>query len=264
MKNDSYRRILADILKKKCEKNPRFSQGAFAKQLGLTSSRLSEILSGKQGLSIKWAVRIAEKLKLSDADKEHFCQLVQAEHSRSPIQKDRSKVEIKKRKLKSEPALSEEVFTVIAEWQHLAILELYSLDPTLSTTQIAERLCIDKQLAKQSTERLVRIGQLELQTNGHYQVVHDITMTTQDIPSATIRSFHRGMIGKAKEALEQSSAEEREISSVVLSAKSSSLPELKLQLRELRDRFAAEADKETGKDAVYCLNINFFRLDKKP
>jgi uncharacterized protein (TIGR02147 family) len=261
MKSENYRAILTSLMKQKCERNPRFTQGAFAKQLGLSSSRLSEVLSGKQGLSVKWAVRIAEKLKFSNADKEHFCQLVQAEHSRSPLQKDRSKLELKKRKLKTEPALSEEVFKVIAEWQHLAILELYAQDSSLTASLIAKRLGIPKYEVQESTERLERIGQLRRVPSEGYKVAHDVTVTTQDIPSTSIRGFHRSMIAKAGNALEQSQPEEREITSVILSAKSSSLPELKTQLRELRDKFAAEVDKEDGKDSVYCLNINFFRLD---
>src|SRR4051812_17731490 len=54
------------------QRNPRWSLRAFAKQLGVSHSALSEILSGKRALSQKAAVRFAQRLELSPADTKLF------------------------------------------------------------------------------------------------------------------------------------------------------------------------------------------------
>src|SRR2546430_13739191 len=46
-----YRRVLRKELESRCRTSPRYSLRAFARDLKISPSRLSEILSGKQGLS---------------------------------------------------------------------------------------------------------------------------------------------------------------------------------------------------------------------
>lgn len=256
-----YRRILQGKLKERCERNSRYTQGAFARFLGISHSRLSEILSGKQGLSVKWAVRIAEKLKFSGLEKEHFCQLVLAEHSRSPVQKQRSKVSLRKQALKTFPALSQDIFDIISEWQHLAILELVSLNPNISEQSMSRKLKLPVQNIEASMSRLLRTGQLIKTANG-LSPAHDLTMSTQDIPSQAIKNHHKGISERAQNALDKDAVEFREFSSVILSADKGKMKELKSLLRELRDKFCVEVDQLENKNSVYCLQLQFFRLDE--
>ena len=50
-------------------RNPSYSMRAFARRLGIGSSALSEILSGKRAMSYKMAARLLEKLDLEESEK---------------------------------------------------------------------------------------------------------------------------------------------------------------------------------------------------
>ncbi len=79
-----YRKILRDELARRVRQNPHYSLRAFARDLQIVPSRVSESLNNKQGLSRKAAEKIAARLRMP-ADKANlFLDLVTACHARSP------------------------------------------------------------------------------------------------------------------------------------------------------------------------------------
>lgn len=88
MEAEDYKTFILAEFKRRVEKNSSYSQNAFARDLGISPSRLSEILRGKQGLSLRWAITIAENLHLSKEESEHFCNLVMSKHARSRMQRE--------------------------------------------------------------------------------------------------------------------------------------------------------------------------------
>jgi plasmid maintenance system antidote protein VapI len=94
---DTYRQYLEAALAERVQQNPRYSQNAFARELGLRPSQLSEILRGKKGLSRSAAERIADTLELDGASWELFCDLVQSEHDRSMRRRELARERLKRR-----------------------------------------------------------------------------------------------------------------------------------------------------------------------
>lgn len=86
-----YRIILRSELAERCKHNPNYSLRAFARDLGIAPSRVSEILSGKQGLSRKAALSIAERLGLSTEEAEAFADLVDCRHCRTLDGRERAR-----------------------------------------------------------------------------------------------------------------------------------------------------------------------------
>ena len=58
----SYRTTLLDELTRRKNKNPSYSLRAYARDLGISSTSLSDVLSAKRNLSRKNALKVAEKL----------------------------------------------------------------------------------------------------------------------------------------------------------------------------------------------------------
>lgn len=258
----NYRRILRSQLEIRCRKNKRFSQNAFAKFLGLRPSRLTEILSGKQGLSLRWAREISKKLNFNYAEENHFCTLVLAEHSRSPVQRKAHSSLSRESALKKTEILSDDIFKIISQWHHFAILELLPLNAKNQDIEVlAAKLKISPSQVSEAVERLIKVGQLQRKKNGLLIPCKDVTLTTNDIPSEALRSFQQEVLEKAQKSLHEDSIMERDISSVFFAVDTGQLAELKTELRNLRDRFAARAISNEKKDSIYCLNLNFFRLD---
>lgn len=82
----SFREVLIGEYSARRIRNPKYSLRAFALDLGLSSSsRISEILNGKQGLSVEVAREIAGSLKFDIKETEVFCDLVELECSRSSV-----------------------------------------------------------------------------------------------------------------------------------------------------------------------------------
>lgn len=79
----SCRVILQQLLCAKQQKNGRYSLRAFARDLKISPSFLSEVLNGKYGISKKLARQISECLHFDDSDAEHFCRLADSDFSDS-------------------------------------------------------------------------------------------------------------------------------------------------------------------------------------
>ena len=93
----SYRDFMLRELERRQRKNPSYSLRAFARDLEVPSSRLSEILNRKMGLSETRAVALADKLNLSSSEREFFIDLALAEHARSAVIKEMAQRRIQTR-----------------------------------------------------------------------------------------------------------------------------------------------------------------------
>ncbi len=67
---DDYRDILKQELSKRQKNNPSYSLRAFGRDIELAPSKLSEIISGKQGMSQASGKKVVEKLRLNQEERE--------------------------------------------------------------------------------------------------------------------------------------------------------------------------------------------------
>jgi len=81
----SYRHFLTHELEARVAQNSNYTVADFCSELNLRHSRLTEILSGKLGLSEEKAMDIADRLNLSADDKKIFVDLVQSLHGRGAL-----------------------------------------------------------------------------------------------------------------------------------------------------------------------------------
>lgn len=91
----TYQAFLKDGFKRRVNMNPRFSLRAYAKQLGLSPSKLSEILTGKKGLSPERAEDVCDRLKLTSHDRELFSLSVRSQHARVRNERTEAKTKLK-------------------------------------------------------------------------------------------------------------------------------------------------------------------------
>lgn len=85
MTNDtkSFRDILRAEFQNRLAKDPHYRLLDFAKDLATPISRMSEIMSGRSGISTQRALHYADSLMLSPDAKSHFLKLVSNECSRT-------------------------------------------------------------------------------------------------------------------------------------------------------------------------------------
>ena len=119
-----YRVFLENELKTRRELNPSYSLRAFARDLGLSAPRLSQVMSRKQGLSYESAKKVSKRLPLSEKEREIFCHSAGLLHSRNNQDRNLHQERMDQIRNETNKFLDLEYFKVISDWYHFAILEL--------------------------------------------------------------------------------------------------------------------------------------------
>lgn len=135
--------------------------------MGVAPSNLSLILNEKKGISVKTALEIAKKLKLTSNEKELFINLVSYKCARS--NKERLKAKNKLDEIKVSPEkniLKEDHFKIISDWYHFAIVELMTTQNFRSDLiWISKKLNITLIESTEAIERLTRLGLIKKVNN---------------------------------------------------------------------------------------------------
>ncbi|MBX2987531.1 MAG: hypothetical protein KF802_06510 [Bdellovibrionaceae bacterium] len=87
----TYRQILEIEFQRRVKKNPRYSLRAYARDLGLSASKMSEIMRGLRGMSGRAALRIAERIALPPEESRRFVLMVEVAHARSASAREKAR-----------------------------------------------------------------------------------------------------------------------------------------------------------------------------
>ncbi|MEZ4750913.1 MAG: TIGR02147 family protein [Bdellovibrionota bacterium] len=259
----SYRQFLNEELSRRLRANPQYSQRAFAKQLRMSPGEISEILKGKRRLSLKGAVRVSTGLGLNPTEAKYLLYLIQREKAedapeRNPIPSEEELLQ----DLPKERTLGLDIFRVVSDWHHFAILNLFESEYFEATeTWIAHQLGLSRPEVRIAVERLERVGLLE-RSRGKLRPVSDYVLSPDGIPSEAIRNYHRQILDKAKAALDTQALEEREITGACLTVRKRDLKAMKKDVSEFLDLMVSKYAKGSNRTEVYQLEAALFRLSK--
>ena len=220
-------------------RNAHYSLRSFARQLEISSGRLSEFLQGKRPVTQAMAEKLADSLGLNLRDRKKF---VEGESTA--------------RAAGAAPytPLRADEFSIISDPTHfylLSLLELSAANPTLEW--MAARLGVSSLEVRDCLDRLVRLGLLS-RDGEQYLVINSQVTTTHDIPSSALRNSHRKSLEQAIESLQTVPVDLRDISSITMAVDISQLEEAKKLARKFR-REMAELLERGNKTEVYNLNI---------
>ena len=260
-----YRSLLKREYEQRSEKNPLYSLRAFARDLSISPSRISEIFNQKSGLSRKAAERLSLTMGFNPYEKEIFCTLVESQHARSFARRELAKLKFKKLQANMEfEDLTMDTFHVISDWYHLAIVELTYLKNFRSNSAwIAKTLGISQTQTKLAIERLKKLNLLIEDKKGNFRAQNEFNASPNGIPSEAIKKCHQQMLEKAIGAIYTQSVEERDFSAMILSLDKRKLREAKKWIKEFRRKFCKKVSKNKKRDSLYCLSIQFFNLLNK-
>lgn len=231
----------------RCKKNARYSLRAFAKNLDLDASSLSQILSGKRNLSKNGIQNICEKLSVSPKELQMFG-LIGSKNNGA----DENYLQ-----------LEIDTFSVISEWYHYAILELtyvsgFKADPKW----IAKKLSLTVEEAKSAVERLKRLGLL-LEENGSL-IKSSKQLTNNGIinTSGAHKELQKQVITKALVAVDEVPQDEKDITSMTMAIDTKNLDKARLLIQKFR-RDLCELLEEGNQEQVYNLGIQLYPISKK-
>ena len=170
-----YRQVLRFELNEWCGQDRKHSLGDFARHIGLTASRLSEVLSEKKGLSRLSAQIIAGRLKYDAVETEYFCDLVESKDARSSALREAAKNRVNAKTGDREADLLQ----ALSDWHHFAIMELTRVKDFKSTTHgISETLGIPVEKTAEALDRLMRLKVIK-ENSGNYR--SDVRLEARDM-----------------------------------------------------------------------------------
>jgi uncharacterized protein (TIGR02147 family) len=261
---EHYSDILNEHLEFRKIQNASYSLRAFARDLNIAPSNLSEILRRKQGISPEKAMQIASNLKLSKEESEYFTNLVIANDARSKKERSIAKSNLEKIEIFAEKRqLQEDTFKLISDWYYYAILELLTTENFKSNHKwIAKALGLTLEEVNEAMARLLRLSLIK-KVDGNYISTGVQLDTTHGIPSLSIKKFCQQILNKAMKAITDQSLDERELSTLTVAIDSKDLPILKKKIQNFRNDFdqtIIKSLKNKKPNIVYCLSMQFFNL----
>lgn len=156
MKLETYRHYLQSEFENRRVRNPSYSLRAYARDLGMSPSRLSEAINGKRGISSEIGQGLVEALKLDGVDAEIFILSVEADHARSEKRKAAAREKLAKTLAASET--QPKTFTIV-DWIAEALVKMNEREPVAENiAKVAEKLGVAQFMAVDSLRFVTRLG----------------------------------------------------------------------------------------------------------
>lgn len=237
-----YRSLLLERYKARREKNSAYSMRAFARDLGVSKTSLSDILAGKRDFSRRNLIKIEESLSLSPVEIKDWKRIQGPPEDRLLVKEDE--------------------FQLISDWQHFGILSLARLPACRASLEwISERLGISQLEAKLTRDRLVRMGFIQVKGPNLIRTAKALTTTT-DISSVAQRKYQAQNLDLARASLERDPVTDRDITSITFPVDPKRLPEAKAEITRFRRRLAKLSEGQNPSE-IYTLAVQLFPLTKR-
>ncbi len=237
-----------------------YSMRAFARDLDISPATLSLILQKKAGLSQKKAASVSQKLQLPPDENDFFQDLVQSTCAKSKTERQIASAKLFRYETRYS-SVEADIFHVIKDWFHLAIMELTLIKGFKpEAAWIAKRLKITEEEAQDSLERLVRLEIVEMH-KGKLRPTSDYLIVLSKAPSAAAKHFQTQVLQKITRSFDEVERSSRDIASVMIRMRADEMESVVKTLKETRRDIASRVQTGDGHDSVFCLTTSFFRLD---
>lgn len=255
-RNAYYVAKLKDSLDTRQKENRSYSMRAYARDLGINPSSLSQILRGKRGIPVSKVGIIADRLQLNPKERTVFIESLY--RSKTSID------EIKIDSLDNRFIVDNSYSKVLSEWEHCAVLTLFNLTNfTVNHRSISDRLGITFSRARRVLDNLETAGLISVDASGRLAKTYPDIKTTEDIKSIALRKGHLENLDIAKLKLEEIEVDLRDFSATTVAVDLEQLSEAKTIIREFRQKMTSLMRNGRKKTEVYQLAIQFYPLTKK-
>jgi len=252
---NDYVPFLEDLLSSKRKSDLTYSQITFAKDLGISPPRLSQILKGKEGISVKRAKELAPSLDLSERESEYFYHLVASKTSRSPKQRELSLRYIEENQRKYLPTyLSMNKLDLIDLKGWDVIWNLFEIKADFS--DLNKISFITKLSVEEIEAVLAKMQDIELIENND-GVINRLSTRIKfgnALPSKSIREYHKRKLKDSILALDTQDQTTRKNETLTFTMKKSDFNKLSLKIENFIDNFLNDTEEE-GHDEISTITI---------
>ncbi len=245
MQTQSIKNLIQEEFLKRLKSNKSYSMRAYAKSLGIDQSLLSKIMRGERELTVKMAMRLSHSLGLS------------TEETSQKLKQDRVITnEFKK--------IQEDVFVMMSDWYHFALLELIKLDDFQNDLNwMARTLGVKAFEIKLALERLERLGFIEINPEQIELIRTDNEWFNYQNTNHARKMMQKQLLHKAIEAIDEVDFQQRVNSSLTFSLNENDLPLFKEKMKEFISEISSLEESLTSeKTHVYQLCNALYPLSR--
>lgn len=220
-------------LKKRQEKNPKFSLRSFARLLKTDPSSLSKVLNGLRIPSEETVEKWVDCMKLSPEETEQLKGVVHGANSFNP--------------------LSSDFFESTYSWVHPILLETLKLpNATRNLPALADLFGMTEEQIKSTIEYLESHKILHKNADSGSYLPSNLTTVTIPYTTDLRRGLQKKYLEMAQKALEEVPMEKRDNSTLTVAIHTDDIPAIKDIIREARHRIHRLAEKRRNQlNAVY-------------
>lgn len=263
----NYRTFLADLYEHLKETTDYFSYRYFAKKAGFKSPNyLKLVIEGDRNLSDDSLEKFIVAFKFNKSETAFFKNLVGFTQASNNSERAEFALKILQSKIyqKLNP-LREEQLKYYSTWYQIGVRELalckkVKNNPEWIAKQFRPELKVSE--AKAAVESLIRLGMLK-EENGELKASEQNVTTSDEVISSLVGIYHRKMMDKAKDSIDNAKAVEREISSICVPVSEETFLKMKERIQDFRKELIALASQDQDPNQVYQLNLQLFPLTKK-
>lgn len=240
--------FLYDVLLKRQEKNSKYSLRAFARDLGISPGRVSEMLHGRRLPGRDLTLRISRSLKLSESETEDIFRLIR-----------RQKLAFRE-KGGARQLLADE-YALVADLECYGLLMLMGTEGFRSDVDwLAKRLNISTTRVQNILDRLERLQLIGRRGAGYERLQHRVT-SSHEVPSDVVKESHVNVLKHAMDSIYSVDLARRDITSITIPADPDKMAQAKEEIRTFRRRMAKLMGAGRPRE-VYNLNIQLVPMTK--
>lgn len=230
-------------------RNPQYSLRAFALDLGIDHSTLSQLMRGLRPFTERTIRELGARLGLDVAQLDEFV----ARERRDPAGSD-GRLDVVRQ-------LTADALAVLSEFEHHAILELTHLDDFQADVRwIARVLDLTADRVNVAIQRLCRLGMLQMGGDRWEDLLGDSLTVLDAEGAATVRQLARTVAERARAG----SREPAESSSTTLAVDRARVPEALDRIARTRRDLLELLTRGEHRDGVYRLEIRLEPLTQNP
>jgi len=264
-----YRAFLRDYYADRKANGRGFSFRAFSKKAGLGSPNyLKLVMDGDRNLTTEMAERFALACGLKGDAAAFFCELVGFNQAKNTVERSEKYAKLTTfRKYRAAHQIELAQAAYHSNWFLPAIRELaarkdFRDDPGWIARTLYPEITVAE--ASMALEKLLELGLLVRREDGSLGQGTELVTTGDETLLVHVRSFHRTMITRSLDAMDQVPSDQRDISSLTLCLGPSGLKRFKERMQRFQNELLELSSLESDPQQVIQINFQLFPLSKRP
>jgi uncharacterized protein (TIGR02147 family) len=250
--SNKFRDFLQETFDSRVRKNSKYSLRAFARDLGLNDSTLSQLLNERRKITTRHVERVIAALKLPSSALRKF-------KSKNELNSDYGKIQFRQ--------LSLDSFSTMADWFHDGILELSKMaDFKADEKYISRRLDINIIQARLAVQRLKRLGLVSVDESEKWTLVCENSLVNFDDTSKSnqaLKEYQKQLLDLSRKSVDETPVEKRNHTSFVVALDTNLVDEIHWRVREFQKQLVEYIEsKSSTRNEVYAIQFTSFPLTK--